>query len=67
MKKVDVTHADEWCPLCDTEVKLRNEFVRQRCPSCGKIILPCSICTHDKNYSSCGNCPLAKKKGVKKA
>lgn len=44
----------EWCSHCDTEVELKTEIVRQKCPSCGEEILPCSVCT--VNYD-CNNCP----------
>lgn len=54
---------DELCPHCDTEVKLKNVFEVQECPSCKAPILPCSICTHgsDEGHTkpcSCDTCPL---------
>lgn len=36
----------ELCPQCEEEVKLKNEFKVQICPSCGKHIVPCSLCTN---------------------
>lgn len=45
----------EICPHCDEEVQLESKFEAQVCPSCLKIILPCSICTHKEN---CENCVL---------
>lgn len=36
----------ELCPLCEEEVELKNEFKVQICPSCGKHIVPCSLCTN---------------------
>lgn len=48
----------EWCPLCDNEVELKEEFRVQLCPICGKYILPCDMCDH--NISPCGDCPLEK-------
>lgn len=45
----------ELCPYCDNEVELKNpiEKVRQRCPICGEMILPCSICSQCCNKSCC--------------
>lgn len=57
----------EWCPHCEDEVKLKNEFTRQICPKCGHSILPCSICEHtnDKGcHTKCDECPLAKLEGI---
>lgn len=45
----------EYCPYCENEVKLDNEFKVQICPDCGHAIVPCSICPLD---SCCSNCPL---------
>lgn len=45
----------EYCPHCDTEVKLEAELSVQVCPSCGKYIVACSMC------EKCTlNCPLEK-------
>jgi len=52
----------EMCPKCEREVKLKNKFRVQECPKCGERILPCSICTHDKNYMKCDTCPLEGKR-----
>jgi hypothetical protein len=46
----------EWCPNCCDEVKLDNEFRVQICPTCGKWILPCSMCDMDK--VDCSKCKL---------
>lgn len=43
----------EWCQNCESEVILKNKFVPQICPSCGKVILPCSLCE-----GCVPNCPL---------
>jgi hypothetical protein len=48
----------EWCPECEYEVKLKNEFKLQKCPKCRKLILPCSICP--TNYEGCNECVLSK-------
>jgi hypothetical protein len=51
----------ELCPYCDTEVKLNAEFKAQLCPSCGRLILPCSICEHTNRngcHTKCDSCPL---------
>lgn len=45
----------EYCPYCNEEVELNNEFKVQICPNCGHAIVPCSICPLD---SCCSNCPL---------
>lgn len=34
----------EWCPHCESEVDLIASKRPQRCPNCGKWILPCSLC-----------------------
>jgi hypothetical protein len=46
----------EYCPVCDIDVTLQNERKIQVCPSCNKLILPCSICSMDKN--KCLKCDL---------
>jgi len=56
----------ELCPHCENEVKLRNEFRVQQCPSCRCAILPCSICTHGSDAEhtkpcDCSTCPLENK------
>ena len=43
----------EWCPQCEEEVVLTNEFKVQICPNCGSPIVPCSICPLLAN----GKCP----------
>ena len=45
----------EYCPYCEDEVKLDNEFKVQICPNCGHAIVPCNICPLD---DCCSNCPL---------
>lgn len=44
----------EMCPYCDLEVELKDEFKLQRCPECGELIAPCSICPVQCNTK----CPL---------
>lgn len=48
----------EYCPHCENEVELKNpvEKVRQRCPVCGEMILPCSICS--KRTEGCRECAI---------
>lgn len=51
----------EWCPLCNTEVELLNNFKPQICPNCKQRILPCSMCNQeamDKAKVGCNSCPL---------
>lgn len=45
----------EYCPHCENEVILNDEFKVQVCPDCGHAIVPCSICPLE---SCCSNCPL---------
>lgn len=54
--------AYELCPHCNTEAKLRNakKFKPQRCPHCGKWILPCSLC-EEHDYRHCGLCNKGEK------
>lgn len=47
----------EWCPNCECEVLLTNEFKVQICPNCKKEIFPCNQC----ETIDCGNCPLGSK------
>lgn len=44
----------ELCPHCNSEVEIQATFKAQRCPTCGKTILPCSIC----EQSECSACLL---------
>lgn len=48
----------EYCPHCDNEVDLLNEFKVQFCPSCGKAIVPCNICPLLEENKCSGKCPL---------
>ena len=47
----------EYCPHCENEVMLTDEFKVQICPECGKAIVPCSICPFQP-YKCSSNCPL---------
>ena len=64
MTRIKYRTTTELCPYCEREVKLKNKFIRQRCPKCKKMILPCSICEYidwlslDKYYTKCDTCPL---------
>lgn len=55
---------EEYCGHCDEYVYLENELKVQKCPNCGKMIVPCSICPmlEQDNYHlmKCASCPLAK-------
>ena len=55
-KKEDEGYVYEWCPECDTEVKLKAVFKVQTCPNCSKPIYPCALCDHDK--VDCSKCKL---------
>lgn len=48
----------EYCPHCDTEVTLMDEFKVQSCPNCGKKIVPCNLCPLLGENKCTGNCPL---------
>ena len=51
----------ELCPLCEDEVQLKNNFKLQICPTCGKYIVPCSICPSLLENGKCSSdCSLAK-------
>lgn len=43
----------EYCPHCDCEVPMVNEFKVQVCPNCGKYIVVCNLCP----LLSDGKCP----------
>jgi hypothetical protein len=65
VQKVDDDDNDicyEWCPDCESESKIRNEFVLQKCEHCGRVILPCSLCKTTKCY----DCPFDEKKIIEK-
>lgn len=55
---------EEYCVHCDEYVYLEDELKVQKCPNCGKMIVPCSICPmlEQDNYHlmKCASCPLAK-------
>lgn len=53
--KEDEDMVVEWCPHCEEEVWLDPVLCLQTCPSCGKHIVPCSICED----MHCSNCKLA--------
>lgn len=45
----------EFCPVCEHEVKLYPiMFERQKCPKCGAMIKPCSMC--DCDICDCAKC-----------
>lgn len=52
----------EYCPYCEGEVKLDNEFKVQVCPDCGHAIVPCSICPLESCCSTCALDVLCRQK-----
>lgn len=44
----------ELCPHCENEVEIKESFTNQKCPECGKRILPCSMCKMDE--TNCNEC-----------
>lgn len=60
----DDDSVEEYCGHCDTYVLLTDELKVQKCPNCGRAIVPCSICPmlEQDNYPllKCSSCPLAK-------
>lgn len=46
----------EMCPHCENEVELQAVWDIQRCPVCGELIIPCSLCFPYCN--DCSNCKL---------
>lgn len=52
---MDSESVEEYCPHCDVVVDLEWDFKVQKCPNCGKWIVPCSICPL-QNCSK--HCPL---------
>lgn len=49
----------EYCPHCDCEVELESEFKVQKCPECGRYIVPCNLCPLlGQNNCNNGKCPL---------
>lgn len=58
----DATHepTEEYCPHCDSYVELAGELKVQKCPNCGKWIVPCTLCPPTdclQGYCS-AKCPL---------
>jgi hypothetical protein len=49
----------EMCPHCENEVLLDFIFDVQICPSCGRPILPCSLCETCLGWND--KCPLKEK------
>lgn len=54
MENLEFEFITELCPYCNNEVSLCHSFELQKCPTCGKVIKPCSLC----NKSDCKKCPL---------
>lgn len=48
----------EYCPFCDEEVVLANEFKVQFCPECGKALVPCNLCPLNLQGKCSKDCPL---------
>jgi predicted RNA-binding Zn-ribbon protein involved in translation (DUF1610 family) len=54
----------EWCPYCESEVKLPAVMGRYECPECGKKILTCTLCYEEG--VNCADCEeRINKMGVK--
>ena len=49
----------EFCPHCEQEVELNEEFKVQQCPNCGKHIVPCNMCPLLAENKCPNKCPLA--------
>lgn len=52
----------EMCPHCGTEVVIDSVFDVQICPSCGRPILPCSLCESCSGWNT--GCPLRDKEKI---
>lgn len=50
-----MTDTYEICPHCEEEVLLKDAKLKtkQKCPCCGRMILPCSLC---EDFSRCCEC-----------
>lgn len=45
----------EWCPYCTDEVVIKADCtIVQKCPTCGKPIVACSVC----ETMDCKNCKI---------
>lgn len=44
---------EEICPHCDNAVELEHELKVQKCPNCGKWIVPCSVCPLEDCSTEC--------------
>lgn len=55
-KLSDKQEAYEYCPKCDAEVLINGKYL-SHCPSCGRIILPCSMCSPLKPQDCGKSCP----------
>lgn len=62
-KNHTTAYCDEGCPHCGKDVPFHAEFKAFHCTNCGKSILPCSLCDHDK--VDCNECPLKGKNRTK--
>lgn len=49
----------EYCPHCNREVELDNEFKAQKCPNCGVYIVPCNLCPLLEKGECVAKCPLS--------
>ena len=49
----------EYCSCCESEVAIRAKGITA-CPSCGKPLVPCSVCINEHDNGCCGlgsDCP----------
>ena len=54
MEKMETTY--EWCPYCTDEVVIKADCtIKQKCPTCGKPIVACSVC----EKMDCKNCKFS--------
>ena len=54
----------ELCPHCEQEVYLKDPVRQfyQACPNCGKLILPCSLCSElERKCATCSGCGAIKR------
>jgi MoaA/NifB/PqqE/SkfB family radical SAM enzyme len=57
----EVTEVEEYCHYCESYVMLVNDLKVQKCPNCGKAIVPCGpLCPISPGEAQCSKCPLSK-------
>lgn len=53
LQQIEYNTQLEFCPCCDSDIPV-NKFKKFKCPECGEILLPCSLC----DIEGCYNCPF---------